>query len=69
MRAALAHLDATAGERRRVAILGDMAELGPAAPAITRRSAASWRGTVSTSCLRSASLRARTSTARATVSR
>jgi UDP-N-acetylmuramoyl-tripeptide--D-alanyl-D-alanine ligase len=33
MRAALAHLDATAGERRRVAILGDMAELGPAAPA------------------------------------
>jgi UDP-N-acetylmuramoyl-tripeptide--D-alanyl-D-alanine ligase len=32
MRAALAHLDATAGERRRVAILGDMAELGPAAP-------------------------------------
>jgi UDP-N-acetylmuramoyl-tripeptide--D-alanyl-D-alanine ligase len=33
MRAALAHLAATAGERRRVAILGDMAELGPAAPA------------------------------------
>ena len=33
MRAALVHLDATAGERRRVAILGDMAELGPAAPA------------------------------------
>jgi len=33
MRAALAHLVATAGDRRRVAILGDMAELGPAAPA------------------------------------
>ncbi|MFL5935169.1 MAG: UDP-N-acetylmuramoyl-tripeptide--D-alanyl-D-alanine ligase [Gaiellaceae bacterium] len=33
MRAALAHLVATARERRRVAILGDMAELGPAAPA------------------------------------
>jgi UDP-N-acetylmuramoyl-tripeptide--D-alanyl-D-alanine ligase len=33
MRAALAHLAATAGRRRRVAILGDMAELGPAAPA------------------------------------
>jgi UDP-N-acetylmuramoyl-tripeptide--D-alanyl-D-alanine ligase len=33
MRAALAHLAATAGERRRVAILGNMAELGPAAPA------------------------------------
>ncbi len=33
MRAALGHLAATAGERRRVAILGDMAELGPAAPA------------------------------------
>ena len=33
MRAALAHLATTAGERRRVAILGDMAELGPAAPA------------------------------------
>jgi UDP-N-acetylmuramoyl-tripeptide--D-alanyl-D-alanine ligase len=33
MRAALVHLAATAGERRRVAILGDMAELGPAAPA------------------------------------
>jgi UDP-N-acetylmuramoyl-tripeptide--D-alanyl-D-alanine ligase len=32
-RAALAHLAATAGERRRVAILGDMAELGAAAPA------------------------------------
>jgi UDP-N-acetylmuramoyl-tripeptide--D-alanyl-D-alanine ligase len=32
MRAALAHLAATAGERRQVAILGDMAELGPAAP-------------------------------------
>jgi UDP-N-acetylmuramoyl-tripeptide--D-alanyl-D-alanine ligase len=33
MRAALVHLAATAGERRRVAILGDMAELGAAAPA------------------------------------
>jgi UDP-N-acetylmuramoyl-tripeptide--D-alanyl-D-alanine ligase len=33
MRAALAHLAATAGARRRVAILGDMAELGPDAPA------------------------------------
>jgi UDP-N-acetylmuramoyl-tripeptide--D-alanyl-D-alanine ligase len=33
MRAALAHLTATAGDRRRVAILGDMAELGPGAPA------------------------------------
>ncbi len=33
MRAALAHLAATAGGRRRVAILGDMAELGPAAHA------------------------------------
>ena len=33
MRAALAHLAASAGERRRVAILGDMAELGAAAPA------------------------------------
>jgi UDP-N-acetylmuramoyl-tripeptide--D-alanyl-D-alanine ligase len=33
MRAALAHLAATAGERRRVAILGEMAELGAAAPA------------------------------------
>jgi UDP-N-acetylmuramoyl-tripeptide--D-alanyl-D-alanine ligase len=32
MRAALAHLAATAGERRRVAVLGDMAELGPGAP-------------------------------------
>jgi UDP-N-acetylmuramoyl-tripeptide--D-alanyl-D-alanine ligase len=32
MRAALAHLAATAGERRRVAILGEMAELGPTAP-------------------------------------
>jgi UDP-N-acetylmuramoyl-tripeptide--D-alanyl-D-alanine ligase len=32
MRAALAHLAATAGERRRVAVLGDMAELGPDAP-------------------------------------
>ena len=33
MRAALAHLAATAGDRRRVAVLGDMAELGPSAPA------------------------------------
>jgi UDP-N-acetylmuramoyl-tripeptide--D-alanyl-D-alanine ligase len=31
MRAALAHLAATAGGRRRVAVLGDMAELGPGA--------------------------------------
>jgi UDP-N-acetylmuramoyl-tripeptide--D-alanyl-D-alanine ligase len=33
MRAALKHLAATAGDRRRVAVLGDMAELGPSAPA------------------------------------
>jgi UDP-N-acetylmuramoyl-tripeptide--D-alanyl-D-alanine ligase len=33
MRAALKHLAATAGTRRRVAVLGDMAELGPGAPA------------------------------------
>ena len=33
MRAALAQLAATAGDRRRVAILGDMAELGRGAPA------------------------------------
>ena len=33
MRAALAQLAATAGDRRRVAILGDMAELGPGARA------------------------------------
>ena len=33
MRAALAHLAASAGGRRRVAVLGDMAELGPGAPA------------------------------------
>jgi UDP-N-acetylmuramoyl-tripeptide--D-alanyl-D-alanine ligase len=33
MRAALKHLAATAGDRRRVAVLGDMAELGPGAPA------------------------------------
>jgi len=32
MRAALAHLVTTAGDRRRVAVLGDMAELGPGAP-------------------------------------
>jgi UDP-N-acetylmuramoyl-tripeptide--D-alanyl-D-alanine ligase len=31
MRAALAHLAAAAGDRRRVAVLGDMAELGPGA--------------------------------------
>jgi len=33
MRAALVHLAARAGDRRRVAILGEMAELGPGAPA------------------------------------
>ena len=33
MRAALAHLATIAGDRRRVAVLGDMAELGPGAPA------------------------------------
>jgi UDP-N-acetylmuramoyl-tripeptide--D-alanyl-D-alanine ligase len=33
MQAALSHLVAKAGERRRVAVLGDMAELGPGAPA------------------------------------
>ena len=32
MRAALAHLAARAGARRRIAVLGDMAELGPGAP-------------------------------------
>jgi UDP-N-acetylmuramoyl-tripeptide--D-alanyl-D-alanine ligase len=32
MKAALKYLAATAGDRRRVAVLGDMAELGPAAP-------------------------------------
>jgi UDP-N-acetylmuramoyl-tripeptide--D-alanyl-D-alanine ligase len=32
MRAALAHLVATAGDRRRVAVLGDMSELGPGGP-------------------------------------
>jgi UDP-N-acetylmuramoyl-tripeptide--D-alanyl-D-alanine ligase len=32
MRAALLHLAERAGERRRVAVLGDMAELGPAGP-------------------------------------
>jgi UDP-N-acetylmuramoyl-tripeptide--D-alanyl-D-alanine ligase len=36
MRAALAHLAVTAGSRRRVAVLGDMAELGPGAPAFHR---------------------------------
>ena len=33
MQAALGHLAAKAGDRRRVAVLGDMAELGPGAPA------------------------------------
>jgi UDP-N-acetylmuramoyl-tripeptide--D-alanyl-D-alanine ligase len=33
MRAALEHLSSRAGDRRRVAILGDMAELGPDGPA------------------------------------
>jgi UDP-N-acetylmuramoyl-tripeptide--D-alanyl-D-alanine ligase len=32
MRAALAHLAALAGERRRMAVLGEMAELGPGGP-------------------------------------
>jgi UDP-N-acetylmuramoyl-tripeptide--D-alanyl-D-alanine ligase len=36
MRAALAHLVASAGDRRRVAVLGDMAELGSGAPAFHR---------------------------------
>jgi UDP-N-acetylmuramoyl-tripeptide--D-alanyl-D-alanine ligase len=36
MRAALAHLADRAGERRRLAVLGDMAELGPGAPAFHR---------------------------------
>src|SRR5207253_1041354 len=36
MRAALAYLAQRAGGRRRVAILGDMAELGPGAPAFHR---------------------------------
>jgi UDP-N-acetylmuramoyl-tripeptide--D-alanyl-D-alanine ligase len=36
MRAALAYLADRAGDRRRVAILGDMAELGPGAPAFHR---------------------------------
>jgi UDP-N-acetylmuramoyl-tripeptide--D-alanyl-D-alanine ligase len=36
MRAALAYLAERAGSRRRVAILGDMAELGPGAPAFHR---------------------------------
>jgi UDP-N-acetylmuramoyl-tripeptide--D-alanyl-D-alanine ligase len=37
MEAALEHLTARAGPRRRVAVLGDMAELGPSAPAYHRR--------------------------------
>jgi UDP-N-acetylmuramoyl-tripeptide--D-alanyl-D-alanine ligase len=36
MRAALHHLALRAGERRRVAVLGDMAELGPEGPAYHR---------------------------------
>src|SRR5207244_13302278 len=36
MRAALAHLADAAGERRRVAVLGEMAELGSTAPAYHR---------------------------------
>jgi UDP-N-acetylmuramoyl-tripeptide--D-alanyl-D-alanine ligase len=36
MRAALAHLADRAGERRRLAVLGDMAELGPGAPGFHR---------------------------------
>ena len=36
MRAALAYLAERAGSRRRVAVLGDMAELGPGAPAFHR---------------------------------
>jgi UDP-N-acetylmuramoyl-tripeptide--D-alanyl-D-alanine ligase len=32
MRAAMANLAARAGERRRIAVLGEMAELGPGAP-------------------------------------
>jgi UDP-N-acetylmuramoyl-tripeptide--D-alanyl-D-alanine ligase len=36
MRAALAHLAERAGDRRRVAVLGEMAELGPDAPAYHR---------------------------------
>ena len=36
MRAALAHLASRAGDRRRVAVLGEMAELGPGAPGFHR---------------------------------
>jgi UDP-N-acetylmuramoyl-tripeptide--D-alanyl-D-alanine ligase len=36
MHAALDHLAASAGSRRRLAVLGDMAELGPAGPAFHR---------------------------------
>jgi UDP-N-acetylmuramoyl-tripeptide--D-alanyl-D-alanine ligase len=36
MRAALAHLAERAGDRRRVAVLGEMAELGPGAPGFHR---------------------------------
>jgi UDP-N-acetylmuramoyl-tripeptide--D-alanyl-D-alanine ligase len=41
MIAALAHLSERAGDRRRVAILGDMAELGPEGPALHSRVASS----------------------------
>jgi UDP-N-acetylmuramoyl-tripeptide--D-alanyl-D-alanine ligase len=36
MKAALAHLDALAGDRRKIAVLGEMAELGESAPAYHR---------------------------------
>ena len=64
MRAALAHLAAIAGERRRVAILGDMAELGSAAPAYHEEIGARLHGAASTSCWPSASSPAATSTPR-----
>ena len=41
MRAALMHLDARAGAHRRLAVLGEMAELGRTPPGTTRRSASS----------------------------
>ena len=53
MRAALAHLLERAGGRRTVAILGEMAELGPRLPATTRRLRA--RPKAWTSCSASAS--------------